>query len=129
MIDWWTTLTPELKVFYGIGMISLMVVIVQMLMTLIGFDAEGLDGGFDVGDASSGIGLFSSQTLGAFFLGFGWMGVAAIKSRASVFVGENRRGQANRRGQTEDRRHQLQIRAKRQPSYKDSVSNAVALSG
>jgi len=89
MIDWWTLLTPELKVFYGIGMISLMVVIVQMLMTLIGFDAEGLGGGFDadIGDASSGIGLFSSQTLGAFFLGFGWMGVAAIKSGASILLG------------------------------------------
>lgn len=91
MIDWWTQLTPELKVFYGIGMISLMVVIIQMLMTLIGFDAEGLDGGFDVdvdvGDASSGIGLFSSQTLGAFFLGFGWMGAAAISNGASVLVG------------------------------------------
>lgn len=91
MIDWWTNLTPELKVFYGIGMISLMVVIIQMLMTLIGFDADGLDGGFDidvdVGDASSGIGLFSSQTLGAFFLGFGWMGVAAISSGASVWLG------------------------------------------
>jgi hypothetical protein len=28
MIDWWTQLTPELKVFYGIGMLSLMLVIV-----------------------------------------------------------------------------------------------------
>ncbi len=91
MIDWWTNLTPELKVFYGIGMISLMVVVVQMLMTLIGFDADGLDGGFDLDvgdvDASTGIGLFSSQTLGAFFLGFGWMGVAAISSGASVWLG------------------------------------------
>jgi hypothetical protein len=89
MIDWWANLTSELKVFYGIGMISLMVVVVQMLLTLIGFDAEGFDGGLDVdvGDASSGIGLFSSQTLGAFFLGFGWMGVAAIKSGASVLLG------------------------------------------
>lgn len=91
MIDWWTTLTPELKVFYGIGMISLMVVVIQMLMTLIGFDADGLDGGFDMDvgdvDASTGIGLFSSQTLGAFFLGFGWMGVAAISNGASVMLG------------------------------------------
>jgi membrane protein implicated in regulation of membrane protease activity len=88
MIDWWTTLTPELKVFYGIGILSLMVVLIQMLMTLIGFDAEGLPGGFDLGDgdASTGIGLFSSQTLGAFFLGFGWMGVAAISNGASVML-------------------------------------------
>jgi membrane protein implicated in regulation of membrane protease activity len=91
MTDWWHALTPELKVFYGIGLISLMVVVVQMLMTLVGFDTDGLDGGFDMDigevDASTGIGLFSSQTLGAFFLGFGWMGAAAISNGASVMVG------------------------------------------
>ena len=46
MTDWWNNLTPELSVFYGIGLISLLVVIVQLLMTLIGFDADGLDGDF-----------------------------------------------------------------------------------
>lgn len=91
MTDWWNNLTPELSVFYGIGLISLLVVIVQLLMTLIGFDADGLDGDFNanVGDMDhgSGIGLFSLQTLGAFFLGFGWMGVAAISNGASVMLG------------------------------------------
>lgn len=90
MIEWWTSLSLELKVFYGIGIIALMVVVIQMMMTLVGFDADSLEGGFDVdigdGSSSSGIGLFSSQTLGAFFLAFGWMGVAVLKSGASVFV-------------------------------------------
>ena len=91
MIEWWSSLPFELKAFYGIGITSLMIVVIQMLMTLVGFDTDGLDSGFDVdfGDGysdASGIGLFSSQTLSAFFLAFGWMGVALLKGGSSVFV-------------------------------------------
>lgn len=91
MIEWWSSLSLELKIFYGIGIVALLVVTIQMLMTLFGFDTDGLDGGFDVdfGDgypSSSGIGLFSTQTLAAFFLAFGWTGVALLKGGTSVFV-------------------------------------------
>lgn len=91
MIEWWSSLSLELKIFYGIGFIGLIVVVVQMLMTLVGFDTDGIESGFDVdlGEGypnSSGIGLFSSQTLAAFFLAFGWMGVALLKSGTSVFL-------------------------------------------
>ncbi len=91
MIEWWSSLSLELKVFYGIGLVGLMVVVLQMLMTLIGFDTDGLESGFDVDigegqPTDSGIGLFSSQTLAAFFLAFGWMGVVLIKGGNSVFV-------------------------------------------
>lgn len=88
MFDWFNELTLAYQIFYGIGILSLAVVAVQMLMTLIGFDG---DGGFDVElgdmDHGSGIGLFSSQTLGAFFLAFGWVGVAALKNGASIVLG------------------------------------------
>ncbi|MFP4069492.1 MAG: NfeD family protein [Verrucomicrobiota bacterium] len=89
MIEWWNELTTELKVFYGIGILALLVVALQTVFTLIGFDADGIDGGIDIGDFDSGtgIGLFSSQTIAAFFLGFGWVGVAALKSGLSVLVG------------------------------------------
>jgi len=92
MIDWFNNLTLEYQIFYGIGILALAVVAVQMLMTLIGFDH---DGGFDAGmgdmdlgdlDHGSGIGLFSSQTLGAFFLAFGWIGVGALKAGLSSFL-------------------------------------------
>ncbi|MGZ0656583.1 NfeD family protein [Coraliomargarita sp. W4R53] len=92
MIDWFNHLALEYQIFYGIGILALAVVAVQMLLTLIGFDH---DGGFDAGvgdmdlgdmDHGSGVGLFSSQTLGAFFLAFGWVGVAALKNGASVFL-------------------------------------------
>lgn len=88
MIDWFTNLSRELQIFYGIGIFSLAVVVIQMIMTLVGFDS---DGGFDVEvgdmDHGSGIGLFSSQTLGAFFLAFGWGGAAALKNGLSIFTG------------------------------------------
>ncbi len=87
MIEWFNDLTLEYQIFYGIGIFALLVVAVQMVMTLVGFDH---DGGFDVDlgdiDHGSGIGLFSSQTLGAFFLAFGWVGVGALKAGMSVFV-------------------------------------------
>lgn len=84
MTEWWNSLPFELMFFYGIGILSLMVVIIQLLMTLVGFDSHGGDASFDgaVGDVGhgSGIGLFSTQTLAAFFVAFGWVGVLAAKS-------------------------------------------------
>ena len=75
MIEWWTELSLELKIFYGVGIIASMIVVIQILMTLIGFDSDTFDGGFEIDSADiptdSGIGLFSSQTLAAFFLAFG----------------------------------------------------------
>jgi len=90
MFDWWAGLATELKVFYGIGILALFIVSIQLVLTLIGFDADGVDGAMDLDvadfDTGSGIGLFSSQTISAFFLGFGWVGVAAIKSGLSVLL-------------------------------------------
>lgn len=90
MTDWWNNLPLELQIFYGVGILSALVVSLQLIMSLIGFDTDGVDGAFDVDlgdiDHGSGIGLFSSQTIAAFFLGFGWVGVAAIKSGLSVFL-------------------------------------------
>jgi len=86
MIDWFNELTLAYQIFYGIGIFALLVVAVQMLMTLIGFDGDGLDAGIGEIDHTSGVGLFSSQTLGAFFLAFGWVGVAALKNGASVIL-------------------------------------------
>ena len=90
MIDWWNALSVDLKVFYGIGILALTVTVIQMLLTLIGLggDAVDLDLEFDGPDANhtSGIGLFSSQTIAAFFLGFGWVGAIARASNLSLLL-------------------------------------------
>jgi membrane protein implicated in regulation of membrane protease activity len=86
MFDWFNELTLAYQVFYGVGIIALAVVVIQLLMTLIGFDSDTFDVDLGDFDPGSGIGLFSSQTLGAFFLAFGWVGVAALKNGASIIL-------------------------------------------
>jgi hypothetical protein len=81
MVDWWSGLTLELQVFYTIGIVALGFTAIQTLLTLIGIGGDALDIDVDIPDDvhSSGIGLFSSQTIAAFFLGFGWGGVIGLK--------------------------------------------------
>ncbi len=82
MISWWTSLSTDLQIFWAIGIVFLVITVLQLLLSLLGIGGEVAD--FDVpgGDSSSGAGIFSSQTLSAFFLGFGWVG--AIVRNAGV---------------------------------------------
>jgi membrane protein implicated in regulation of membrane protease activity len=77
MIDWWNSLQLVQQIFYGIGIVALVVTLLG-----IGGDAMGVD--FDVSstdaDHSSGLGIFSMQTISAFFLAFGWTGAVALDS-------------------------------------------------
>lgn len=91
MTDWWNGLTLVHQLFYGIGILALTATILQLLLTLIGFggDGMGIDAEFDIADAgdhSSGIGIFSVQTLAAFFTAFGWVGVICLSSGVPVFL-------------------------------------------
>lgn len=79
MIDsWWNALNLELRVFYGIGIIALMVLLLQLALSVFG----GMDDhDFDhPGDHSSGLSFFSIRGVTAFFVGFGWSGVIALKA-------------------------------------------------
>ncbi len=95
MESWWDTLNVELRIFYGIGILSLFSLALQVVMALfsgLGHDHEMT--GHDA-DHSSGLGLFSIRGITAFFLGFGWTGVIALKAgwgllgaiAAGIFVG------------------------------------------
>lgn len=80
---WWQALDLELQVFYGIGIISLFSLVIQMGLLLF----AGMDDHTDlssVGDHSSGLGIFSFRGITAFFLGFGWAGVIALKAGLSL---------------------------------------------
>lgn len=87
MIDWWTNLETPLQVFYGIGVVALGLTILQTLLALLGM---GIDGFFDLfhidvgAPDASGLGLFSSHTISAFFLGFGWGGVLGLEGGLNV---------------------------------------------
>lgn len=85
---WWQGLNLELQIFYGIGVLALVALIVQFVLLLVG----GFDDMGDFGDAGgiadhgSGLGIFSFRGITAFFLGFGWTGAIAVKSGLSVPV-------------------------------------------
>ncbi|MFP6900763.1 MAG: hypothetical protein VCA36_07445 [Opitutales bacterium] len=79
MIEWLQSLGGALGTFYVIAIVSGAVLAIQMLLTLIGadtdFDADGVGAG-EGGDT----GLFSIRSVGAFFTGFGWTGVAMLEN-------------------------------------------------
>ena len=83
MIEWLQSLGGALGTFYVIAIVSGAVLTIQMLLTLIGaetdFDADGLGAG-EGGDT----GLFSIRSVGAFFTGFGWTGVAMLENGYST---------------------------------------------
>lgn len=87
MIDWWTSLDTPLQIFYGIGIVALGLTILQTLLALLGMGIDGLFDFFhiDIGSPdASGLGLFSSHTVSAFFLGFGWGGVMGLEGGLGI---------------------------------------------
>lgn len=77
MSTWWHALPTDTQIFYGIGFVALLFTAVQLLIALVGLGGDvDVDMDIDNPDAhhSSGIGLFSSHTIAAFLLGFGWIG-------------------------------------------------------
>lgn len=80
---WWQALNLELQIFYGIGIIALLALALQMVMLLFG----GIDDSGDFGDGGhhgDGLGIFSIRGITAFFLGFGWTGVIVLKAGQSL---------------------------------------------
>lgn len=89
MTDWWTSLDLSLQVFYAIAIIALGLTVLQTLLALLGMGVDGFFDFFHVDISSpdaSGMGLFSSNTISAFFLGFGWGGVLALEGGLSVLA-------------------------------------------
>jgi hypothetical protein len=76
--SWWDALNLELRVFYGIGLIALFVLLIQLALSIFGgMDEHDFD---HSGDHSSGLSFFSIRGVTAFFVGFGWTGVIALNA-------------------------------------------------
>lgn len=83
---WYGTLGPMMQIFWACAIVASVVFVIQMVLTMLGMDANGVDVGFDVADFSGGgdgtldaggsLSLFSIRNLINFFLGFGWAGVS-----------------------------------------------------
>lgn len=78
--EWWNALGFAAQVFYAIGGIALIIVVVQALLTLLGGDVDadaGAAGDFPHGGDA---GLISVRTTTAFFMGFGLCGGVLLEA-------------------------------------------------
>jgi hypothetical protein len=78
METWWHSLLLPLQIFYGTGIVAGIVLAIEVLLTLVGFNHHSL---LDTsGDHPDQFGMLSVRTITGFFFGFGWSGVIALKS-------------------------------------------------
>lgn len=81
---WWEALNFNLQVFYGIAIIALAALAVQLILSMV-FGLGDMDG-IDVGEHDSGISIFSVRGITAFFTGFGWTGVIATQQGLGLIL-------------------------------------------
>lgn len=81
---WWTELDVAHKVFYAIAIATSGLLVLQLIASFFGLDADG-DADFDA-DHGGGGGVFSIRAITGFFTGFGWGGVAALESGLGLGV-------------------------------------------
>lgn len=79
---WWNELNLELQIFYAIGIIALLVLLIQLALSVFG----GMDDTYEIGhgDHGDGLSFFSIRGVTAFFVGFGWSGVISLKAGVGV---------------------------------------------
>ncbi len=83
MFDWWGDLSGDLRVFYLIGIIAGLFLLIQILLLSFGADLD-TDADVDVDAVDGDFGFLSIRSLTAFFFGFGWAGVAAKEAERST---------------------------------------------
>ncbi len=88
MVDWWISLDFEKQLLYGIGIVSLALMLFDLILSIIGIGGHSTDLP-DIGaatDHTTGLGILSFRTVTAFFTGFGWVGGIALNQGASLPV-------------------------------------------
>lgn len=84
---WWTSLDAANKVFWAIALATSVLLAIQLLLAMFGFDGDtdvdaDVDGDFhDVGG-----GVFSIKAIVGFFTGFGWGGLGALEAGLGIFA-------------------------------------------
>ena len=82
---WWESLATPLRVFYVIAISTTFFMLLQLAAMLFGLGDGDVD--VDGSDADLGGGqVLSVRTVTAFFAGFGWTGVTALKAGYSLTV-------------------------------------------
>jgi len=85
-------ITPE-QIFFGIALVSSLILAVQLVLSLVGaagVEMDVMDDMPEIGDSGlsdgTGLGLISTRSVIAFFVGFGWAGLLSIRSEFRLFA-------------------------------------------
>jgi hypothetical protein len=87
--SWWAILTLPEKVYWIIAIPSTLLLIVQIVMTLMGGDADEVDGDFDGDldvDGGAGWQFFSYKNIVGFFTLFGWTGLGFLQMGLGLLI-------------------------------------------
>ena len=78
--SWWGSLEGAYRVFYALGIVSALALLIQVVLTVFGLD--------DLIDAVDGEGtsLLSMRTVSGFLAGFGWTGVVMMRAGYSTLA-------------------------------------------
>lgn len=80
---WWNSLGAALQLYYAVAFAASLLLILQLLFAMLGFDGDH-DMEMDADGHDFG-GVLSLRSVTAFFAGFGWGGVVAIRGGLSIF--------------------------------------------
>ncbi|WP_430968376.1 hypothetical protein [Spongiimicrobium sp. 2-473A-2-J] len=81
MEQWFTALPLFEKIYWVVAILASIILVILIILTLIGGDADGMDGDVDAdidGDTGIGFQFLSFKNLMGFFCIFGWSGIASI---------------------------------------------------
>jgi len=83
IVTWWEALSTLQKIHWAIALPSTLIFLFQLIMSLVGGDADNIDGdgGFDAdGDGfDDGMHIFSVRSVVSFLMFYGWSGLATIE--------------------------------------------------
>jgi hypothetical protein len=86
MQEWYSALSSFEQVFWGVALIASVFFVFVLVTTLLGGEADGMDGDVDAdieGDTGIGFQFFSFKNIVAFFTIFGWSGISFLEAGMS----------------------------------------------
>jgi len=86
---WWEALSSLQKTHWIIALPATTIFIIQLIMTLVGGDADDFDtdGDTDFDGVDEGIHIFSVKSIVSFLMFYGWTGLAAIERGGMAWWG------------------------------------------
>ena len=86
--SWWAILTLPEKVYWVIAIPSTVLLLIQIVMTLMGGEADDVDADFDGGEMEGGVGwqFITYKNVLGFFTLFGWTGLGFLQMGLGLLI-------------------------------------------